>query len=396
MTSIKIKLYTHKTYKGGYHPIILQVIHNKKRRYITTGKRAKKSEWNFDKDLVGRKHSNMKGLQNRLDEIKSKADKLLLNLEAKGKPFTIDQFMTQISKKTADDDFIAFAETKIEELKQAGRNGNARVYKTFLDSFRGFISKDSIDFSEVDYKLLVKYEGYLQSEDVSVNTISNYMRTLRAIYNKAIKESVTEPELYPFREYKIKSEKTVKRALSKDIINEIRDLDLTENPHLIFARDIFMFSFYCRGMNLVDITWLQNKQIKDGRLSYRRKKTGQVFEIKLVDKAQEILDRHRKSDQPEAYIFPILRRTEKEYQDYLNFKRLINKQLKKVAEIAEIDVNLTTYVARHSWATIAKRAGISTAIISEGLGHETEETTQVYLDSFEKDVLDEANELITK
>lgn len=163
----------------------------------------------------------------------------------------------------------------------------------------------------------------------------------------------------------------------------------------IFARDIFMFSFYNRGMNLVDITWLKNSQIKKGRLVYTRKKTGQLFDIKLTDAAKQIIMKHRASKATESFVFPFVKRKGKEYQDYLNFKRLINKQLKKIAEEAEIDITLTTYVSRNTWATLAKRAGITTAIISEGMGHTTESSTQIYLDSFDTDILDEANEIIT-
>ncbi|MBT7464000.1 MAG: hypothetical protein HN686_08445, partial [Bacteroidetes bacterium] len=266
MASIKIKLYTGKKYKDGRHPIILQVIHNKKRKYITTGYKAKKSEWNFEKDIVGNKHPNSTRLKNRLKSKIVAAEKELLKLEDKGKPYTIDQLMAQISTKDSSGDFIAFTEEKISELKKVGSVGNARVYQTFLGSFKAFTGKTELDIIDIDYSLLVKYEGYLKENDASVNTISNYMRTMRAIYNKAIKEGMAEQELYPFRNYKIKTAKTAKRALSKEDINKIRDVDLSKVSNLIFAHDIFMFSFYCRGMNLVDIVWLQNKQLKNGRL----------------------------------------------------------------------------------------------------------------------------------
>ena len=147
-----------------------------------------------------------------------------------------------------------------------------------------------------------------------------------------------------------------------------------------------------RGMNLIDIAFLKKTDIQNGRIEYSRRKTAQQFSVKLIDAANAIL---KKYENETPFAFPVIKRKGKEYLDYVSFKRLINKKLKDVAVKAKITTTLTTYVARHSWATIAKRQGITTAIISEGLGHETEQTTQVYLDSFENEVLDKANELVT-
>jgi len=174
----------------------------------------------------------------------------------------------------------------------------------------------------------------------------------------------------------------------------VEALDVSKENNLQLYKDLFMFSFYNRGMNFVDIAFLKVKNIESGRLNYTRQKTGQQFSIKITDKSKEIIDRYNDLKNPESYIFPIIYRKGKEYLDYRNAMRLMNKKLKKISNLLKLDVPLTTYVSRHSWATIAKRSGISTAVISEGLGHESEETTQVYLDSFENDVLDDANELV--
>ena len=174
----------------------------------------------------------------------------------------------------------------------------------------------------------------------------------------------------------------------------VEELDVSKEENLQFWKDLFMFSFYNRGMNFVDMAFLKVKNIENARLNYTRQKTGQQFSIKITEKARVIIDRYNDLKDPESYVFPIIYRKGKEYMDYRNAMRLMNKKLKKISNLLKLDVPLTTYVSRHSWATIAKRSGIATAVISEGLGHESEETTQVYLDSFENNVLDDANDLI--
>jgi len=221
------------------------------------------------------------------------------------------------------------------------------------------------------------------------------LRTLREIINRAIKEGLSEETAYPFKNIPIKSEQTRKRAVNREVIKKVEELDVSYDKNLKFYKDLFMFSFYNRGMSFVDLAYLKVKNIENGRLNYTRRKTGQLFSIKITPKAQVIIDIYCKSKQPEDYLFQIIHRKENEYQDYRNAMRFMNKELKKISELLNLDISLSSYVSRHSWATIAKKSGISTSVISEGLGHTTEEVTQVYLDSFENDVLDDANDLIT-
>jgi integrase len=278
----------------------------------------------------------------------------------------------------------------------------------FRMNLKEFINKKSLFLYEIDYQFVREYKSFLESKEtiihegkpnerkkkLTTNGISFYLRTLRAIINKAIKDGLIEETSYPFKNISIKAQKTRKRAVNKDVIKMVEALDVSKENNLQLYKDLFMFSFYNRGMNFVDIAFLKVKNIESGRLNYTRQKTGQQFSIKITDKSKEIIDRYNDLKNPESYIFPIIYRKGKEYLDYRNAMRLMNKKLKKISNLLKLDVPLTTYVSRHSWATIAKRSGISTAVISEGLGHESEETTQVYLDSFENDVLDDANELV--
>jgi integrase len=243
--------------------------------------------------------------------------------------------------------------------------------------------------------MLEAFREFLIKRKCSVNTISVHLRTLRAIYNKAIKEKAVSEDLYPFKNFKISTETTKKRAIKREDIEAIIKLDLSSRPDLDYARDLFLFSFFFRGMSFVDIAFLKVSDIIGDRLYYTRKKTRQKFSIKITEKAWGVIKKYNDLSNKKSYIFPILQREGEEYLDYRNAMRLVNKKLKKLSEMAELSEPITTYTARHSWATIAKRSGIPTAIISEGLGHDSEETTQIYLDSFENDVLDQANEIVT-
>ncbi len=239
-----------------------------------------------------------------------------------------------------------------------------------------------------------KFETHLLEKGLQVNGISFHMRTLRALYNRAVKDELASKDNYPFEKYKIAREKTVHRALSKDEMKRIKDLKLDDKA-LEIAQDYFMFSFYTRGMSFIDMAYLKVENLHNDRLQYRRATTGQLFTIKLTDDARAIVEKYSDLKNKESYIFPIVQHEKNKYGEYKNAMRLANKKLKIVGEMAECSIPVTTYVARHSWATIAKRGGVSTSIISEGLGHATEHITQVYLDAFENSVIDDANDFIT-
>jgi len=281
-------------------------------------------------------------------------------------------------------------------LEETGKIGNSLIYKNTLTVFKRFRVEKDLTFDELNYNQLISFEEYLQKKGNMVNTIFTHMKTLRSVYNKAIKENLAKKELYPFEQYHLKDEKTSKRALSKANIIALKELDLSENHRMQFARDLFFFSFYTRGMSFVDIAHLKVENIVDDRLLYVRNKTNQKFTIKLTTQISEIIAKYNDLKVKESYIFPIITNPKGDvYKQCLDALSLTNSRLGKIGKKLNFPIHLSTYVARHSWATIAKREGIPTAVISEGLGHETERTTQIYLDSFENNVLDDANDLIT-
>jgi len=394
MASYKIRLLEYKVNNEGKHPIVLQVIKDRKRKVLWLGYYASKEEWDEEEKLPTDKHPNYRELKVLIRNKLNAAEKAIIDFDDNKKPFTAQDVINEVSIKEDSSSFKEYTENVIGKLEKLKKYGNARVYQNTLNVFTTYLPDGNIKFSQIDYKILKGYEDYLVGEGNKVNTVSNHLRTVRAIYNRAINEGITREEYYPFKNYKIKSEKTQKRAIKQVEIEKIKDFNTVELPHLTEAKDYFLFSYYNRGMSFIDIANLKVGDLKNGRINYTRKKTGQFFSIKITAQSQEIIDKYSDLSDPKKYIFPIIYRRGKEDLDYRNAMRLMNKKLKKISEELDIDPPLTTYVSRHTWATIAKRKGIPTPIIQAGLGHETEETTQIYLDEFETEVLDDANEKI--
>ena len=394
MASVKLKLRLEKVLSDGTHPIILQVIHNRTRKIFFLGHSSNKENWDFSTNFPNSNHPNFKSLKLRIKSAINELEGIILDFENKKKLFTVEDIEKAFKNKFTDETLTSYVNKLIEEFKANGKPGNAAIYKHNLATFLKFTNNKDLQLYQVDYLKVKAFENFLIRRGIKVNSISIHLRTLRAIINRAIKDGLLEESEYPFKKITITSEKTRKRAINKELIKKIEDLNVSEVENLQLYKDIFLFSFYNRGMNFVDIAYLQVKNIQEGRINYYRKKTGQQFSIRIADKTMEILNRYCDLQNPDSYIFPIIYRKGNEYLDYRNAMRLINKKLKLIQKLIGLEVPLTTYVTRHSWATIAKKAGVSTAVISEGLGHETEETTQIYLDSFENSVLDDANDLI--
>lgn len=394
MASVKILLNKHKKTKDGKHPIIIQLIHDRRKKIISLKHYAKPDQWDDEKGLPKSKHPNAKSLSVLIRDKINIVEKIILDFENDKRPFTADEIAAILLAGAKSEMFFSFTEQIIKKQERIGKQGNAKVYQNTLNVFKDFRNERDIPLKNIDLNMLNDFQDYLIEKGNKVNTISVHLRTLRALYNKGIKAGAVKEEYYPFKKFRIKSEKTKKRALRKEDIDRIKSVDLGNDYEMIKARDIFLFSFYNRGMSFIDIAYLKVKDIKNGRINYARQKTGQKFSIKLTPQAEGIISKYNNLKEPDSYVFPIIKRKGEEYLDYKNAMRLMNKKLKKIAEKIGIDIPLTTYVSRHSWATIAKRMGISTAIISEGLGHESEDTTQIYLDSFDNDVIDDANAMV--
>jgi len=280
------------------------------------------------------------------------------------------------------------------KFKQNGKARTSETYTAALNSFKKFRKDEDIMLDCLTSEIMEAYEAWHKQRGNSPNTISFYTRILRAVYHRAVEDDIIENR-NPFRHVYTGVDKTVKRAIPLPHIKKIKVLDLSLFPPLDYARDMFLMSFYLRGMSFIDMTFLKKTDLKNGSIVYRRRKTGQQLTISWAPEMQDILDKY--PDNPTQYLLPIIK-TEgiNERCAYRNIGYNINHNLKKIAGMVGINIPLTMYVARHSWASAAKAKGIPLSVISEGMSHDSEATTQIYLASLDTSVVDKANSLILK
>ena len=374
-----------------------QVIHNRLVRQLHTGYRLFPSEWDAGISEVVVASGTEEGRRNYLLSMKtaiaddlSRLRSVIARLERSDTGYTADKVVEVFSSPADCGGFLSFARQLIQELKKIGKRRTAETYTTALNSFLRFRGERDLLFEEVDSNLMVEYETFLKGINVCPNSSSFYMRNLRAIYNRAVERELTV-QRYPFKHVYTGVDKTVKRAVPLKVIRRIRDLDLTLSPVLDYARDLFMFSFYTRGMAFVDMAYLKKKDLQNGVLVYRRQKTGQQLFIKWEKPMQEIVGKYPE-DSFSPYLLPVLKYPFKDtHKHYRNVMSGINRNLKEIARLADISLPLSMYCARHSWASAAKGKNIPISVISEGMGHDSEATTQIYLASLDNSVVDKAN-----
>lgn len=393
-------LFKSKALADGYHPVMLRITYRRKRKYYSIeGLKARLSDWSEGdsrKAISGRfKGKEAPEKNGRLQKWEAKARDIVMKMDAQEIEFTFDRFERDF-KNNSNTSVFEFIKGIIVELKEANRLGSANSYKDTLYRIQEYRNKKDFTFYDIDFTFLKKFEKYYLNKGTSGTTIGIYLRTLRAIYNRAIKEGKVNEVLYPFKDFKIKnSPPKQKRALSKEeivaLINYTAPLDSIKWHSLNY----FKFSYLCRGMNLMDIVKLRwEKNINSDRIEYGRSKTGDVFSLKINSEIEKLLSYYQEN---RPYIFPVLEPgltalTARYRQRKL--LKLINKDLKEVASDLKIPraKEISFYWARHTYATVLKRAGVATSLISEALGHSTEKVTQAYLDSFGKEQLDQMDE----
>lgn len=404
MSSIKVLLKTHKETKSGLYPIVLRVIKDRKIRFIFTGHSCSRELWDFENNRPSSKHPNRQQIKSMISTKIAEAESAILNLEQDEKQFSADSIKNKVVSGKKNITVFKFIDEIVDNLSKQNKINNAKIYKDTRRMLFNFRNGADMNFSDLDVPFLNRFERSFSQRGVAGNSISVYMRTIRSVFNKAISEGYCKKIVYPFSEYKISKleTETTKRSLSKSKMNDIIALNVDGNSKLDFAKDIFLFSYYCRGINFKDIALLKWSNVKtDNRLSYKRAKTGLNYNLGMILPAQEILKKYEEGikSNPDKYIFPILNPEVHQTPSQLDNRikkmgKIVNKSLKEIAILANVDFNLTTYVARHSFATVLKKSGIPTAQISESLGHKSEKTTQIYLDSFENELLDEANKAL--
>lgn len=321
--------------------------------------------------------------------------RIIASLERSGNPYTSDDVVSAFVSHNPQNSFFTFMEEVIGNLKKLGKARTSEAYTTTLNSFRRFREDRDVPPDEVDSDMMSAYEACLKTNGVSPNSSSFYMRNLRAVYNRAVEKGIT-PQRFPFRHVYTGVDKTVKRAVPLRVIKRIREMDLSFNPSADFARDMFLFSFCTRGMSLVDMAYLRKKDLANGILSYRRRKTGQQLLIRWEKPMQEIVDKYDTGSS--IYLLPIIKPHSKkdERTQYIYAGHNINRNLKGIGRQLGLSLPLTMYVARHSWASAARSKNVPLSVISEGMGHDSEATTRIYLASLDNMAIDRANSLILK
>lgn len=393
MVHVKTLLDTRRRKVDGTYPIIYRITQYNKVYTLASGISIPVEFWVQNASEIGRTYPNAVQFNQQLAKKYVEIRRAVLEL---GDEFSMDALKAILAGKPKAKNVItfkAFVEELIAEMHQLNKTGNAVIYQTAVNRFLEFCGDQTIGFPQITYALLEQFSQKLALQGLKLNSISNYFRTLRAIYNKAIKRKVVDRSQYPFYELQIKSERTQKRAVLRQDIAKLEQLDLSDNKAAERALKCFLLSFYLIGVSFTDLAYLTPKNLVDGRLVYRRRKTHKLYSIKLFPKAEAIL---KELHQPGTkYLLPILPNDITE--DSLRAKELINqwikttnKYLKRLGEHVGIMAPLTTYVARHTFATCAKRLGYSNELIAEALGHEYgNRITNIYLDSFDKAVVDE-------
>ena len=393
MTSIKVK-FRPSTVDGKEGGLYFQIIHNRVVRQLNTEYKVFAEEWNAESENIvikGSRFNFLLGIQERLSWDATRLEKVVRTLETERRRFTADDMITMFHKLTKESSLFNFMHGVIAQLKQLGKIRTSETYTATLRSFMAFRESQDVPLDGISSDMMLLYEAHLKTRDVSMNTISFYMRNLRAVYNRAVEKGLT-PQNNPFRHVYTGVDKTIKRAIPIKTIKELKELDLSLKPSLDFARDMFMFSFYTRGMSFIDMAYLKKSNLQNGILTYRRRKTGQQLSIKWEKCMEDIVSKYPKNQTD--YLLPIIKETVNERRQYDNALHLVNYHLKDLSSILKLQRPLTMYVARHSWASAAKARNIPLPVISEGMGHDSEATTQIYLASLETSVVDKANKMI--
>lgn len=396
--SISVVCFKSKTLANGENPLMLQVNKDGKRKYKSLGISVNQNHWDFKKNKPKPTCPDGDYIQQIILNKITDLQKQVLSYIAENKHFSINNILNdnhKLMEKTVGE----FYKELIQSFEQNSKTGNRLIYKGSLNSIKTFAKgKTNFLFSDIDVQWLNKYEKWLLSKGNKETTISLLFRTLRSAYNKAIETKCTTKINYPFNDFKISkfSTKTNKRAISKAEIQKIIKVNLSkEKGSVQFARDIFIFSYLCSGINFTDIANLQPENINGNRMQYTRQKTGKKINVSLITDAINIIDKYIDISPKTGYVFPILdKRVHKTAQQKQNRIHKVlghtGKGLKRIAELCTIKTNLSTYVARHSFATVLKNSGVSVALISEALGHSELSTTQIYLDSFQNNQISNA------
>lgn len=398
MTSIKVK-FRPSTSNGHDGKLYFQIIHERVVRQFGSDYRLFIDEWDCRKSAIivplqSERRPYLLSVRERIRWDLERFKRIITMFSSGAAAFTADDIVAEFCLQQNQQSFFLLMENTIVRLKELGRRRTAETYSSALNSLKRFRGNEDILLDGFNSDLMESYEAYLTGRGLIPNSTSFHMRILRAVYNRAIDKGITDDKR-PFRHVYTGIDKTIKRAIDVKTIKRIKRIDLSLSPKAAFARDMFLLSFYFRGMSFVDMAYLRKSDLNHGTLTYRRRKTGQRLSISWTNEMQKILDNY--PENKTEYLLPIITSARTSpHNQYRSQQYLVNKWLKVIAENIGLRIPLTMYCSRHSWASIAKSEGIPVGVISDGLGHDSELTTQIYLSTLDTSAVDKANARILK
>lgn len=380
----------------GEHSIILLLIKDRTNTSLSIRKKCKYNDWSFETERLKKNHKEYKQINALINKYSDRVSEIINEFELNESPFTLQDIITQFKKESGKQkavDYTSFHEMLILEAKNAGKISTSNIEKETLKSIQRFFGKSEISFRDLSIDNIYKYQSFLNSINNSQSTIGIRMRTLRAVFNKAIKREVIPATMYPFKNFKVSKikESGKKEYLTESELESLKAIQL-ETKNESIARDMFLLSFYGRGINFVDLMLLKKTDLHKGTISYRRRKTNVMVSFKVNDFWQNKLQEFASSSDS-VYLFNIMN-NEQSDENYIEnrkgkfLKKYINTPLKNVLKELKISKNITYYCARHSFATILKFNNISIDIIKEALGHKDIKSTMSYLNTLPSNTLD--------
>ena len=387
MATVKVKLRP-STVPGKAGTIYYQLTHLRQVKQITTKIHLHPQDWDSNKAQIIFTDSTSYLLQCKIDRDLDRLKKIIYKIDAECANYTVNEIIEKFYQTTADYSITDFFTQQIQKLKNDNRRGTARNYSKTLKSLKAFMKNTDSTFNIVTEQFVESYNTFLIQRGVVRNTISFYMRIFRSVYNKAVTQKIIE-QTFPFKNVYTGVDRTRKRAVTETVISQLLSIDLKKSKALQFARDLFIFSFYARGMAFVDIVYLKKSNIQNGYITYVRHKTGQELTIRIETRLQNIINQYEKKDSP--YLSPILN-TEDENKAYSQYEIALNyynRQLKRLSKLLEPNINLSSYTPRHTWATTARNKNVPLSIISAGMGHSSEKTTLIYLTKIDNSIIDQ-------
>lgn len=396
MTTVDVVCYKYKPLKNGELPLKIKVCKDRKTRYINLGVSTKPEFWDFENNRPKETCPDKEMLESLISKNISEVRSKIVELKTEKMDFTATTLIEKVQNRKKPVTVGAVFKEEIKALRDAGRDGYADSMEQVYNSLIKFSKHLDLPFSDIDMIWLKRYEAWLRKKKLAENTIGIRFRTLRRIYNIALEKKIVKQEFYPFKAFGVARlhQETPKRAIKKDDVYKIFNYPTEKKDYYYsLAIDLFKFSYFMGGINFADMAYLTSKNIMDNQLVYYRKKTKKLISLPLQQEALEILKKYSSSS---PYLFPIFSSFHKTEQQKKNRRHKViskvNDTLKAIGNELGISTKVTTYVARHSYATVLKRAGVSISIIKESLGHSSEKVTQIYLDSFENSQIDKAME----